>query len=124
MNWGNEMKLQKNNFLHFFRYKVLVASIAALSTTLVTTSVSQASDIDIYQDAKSGDITLMFLIDVSGSMDEKDGTGKMRIDRVKEAMEALLNGNNKLADDKIIGLSTLGALKWSGYNSSNNLSSI
>ena len=114
------MKDPNKNFLSSCRYKVLAASIAALSTTLTTTSVTQASDIEIYQDAKSGDITLMFLIDVSGSMDEKDGTGKMRITRVKDAMEALLNGTNKISDDKIIGLSTLGALKWTGYNSSNN----
>lgn len=98
----------------------MATSIAAISTMLVSTSVTQASDIEIYQDAKSGDITLMFLIDVSGSMDEKDGTGKTRITRVKDAMDALLNGTDKISDDKIIGLSTLGALKWANYNSSNN----
>ena len=50
------MKKQTLNFLASCRYKVLVASITACTTTLVATSVSQASDIDIYQDAKSGDV--------------------------------------------------------------------
>ncbi len=111
------MKKQKKNFLNLYRYKVLAASIAAISTVLVTTSVTQASDIEIYQDAKSGDITLMFMLDVSGSMtgnSSYDGTGQTRIARLKTAMDDLLNGNaskgiTKLADDKIIGLSTLGS---------------
>ncbi|WP_180013463.1 PilC/PilY family type IV pilus protein [Acinetobacter sp. YH16031] len=111
------MKQLKNNFLSSCRYKVLAASVAAFSTVLVTTSVTQASDIEIYQDAKSGDITLMFMLDVSGSMtgnSSYDGTGQTRIARLKTAMDDLLNGNaskgiTKLADDKIIGLSTLGS---------------
>ncbi|WP_180126907.1 MULTISPECIES: PilC/PilY family type IV pilus protein [unclassified Acinetobacter] len=109
------MKKQTKNFINSCRHKVLVASMAAFSTGLVTTSVSQASDIDIYQDAKSGDITLMFMLDVSGSMTGSgsyDGTGKTRIARLKTAMDNLLNGTatiDKLGDDKIIGLSTLGS---------------
>ena len=111
------MKQQIHNFLGSCRYKVLAASVAAVSTALITTSVTQASDIEIYQDAKSGDITLMFMLDVSGSMtgnSSYDGTGQTRIARLKTAMDDLLNGNaskgiTKLADDKIIGLSTLGS---------------
>ncbi|TQR63471.1 PilC/PilY family type IV pilus protein [Acinetobacter sp. RF14B] len=113
------MKPLKNNFLSSYGYKVLVASITTLSTVVITTSVTQASDIDIYQDAKSGDVTLMFMLDVSGSMTGSgsyDGTGQARITRLKTAMNDLLNGNaskgiTKLADDKIIGLSTLGSPK-------------
>lgn len=62
------MKQLKNNFLSLYGYKVLAASVAAVSTALITTSVTQASDIEIYQDAKSGDVTLMFMLDISGSM--------------------------------------------------------
>lgn len=62
------MKKQKLNFLTSYRYKVLAASVTACMTALVATSVSQASDIDIYQNAKSGDVTLMFTLDISGSM--------------------------------------------------------
>lgn len=50
------------------RHKLLATSIAAFCTSVIATSVTQASDIDIYQEAKSGDITLMFLLDLSGSM--------------------------------------------------------
>ena len=112
------MKQQIHNFLGSCRYKVLVASIAAFSTALVTTSVTQASDIEIYQDAKSGDITLMFMIDVSTSMNNSDtGQTGSRWARVQVAMRDLLSGNpskgvEKLSDDKIIGLSTLGAVSF------------
>lgn len=109
------MKQLKNNFLSSCRYKVLAASVAALSTALITTSVTQASDIEIYQDAKSGDVTLMFMLDISGSMDNTDsGQSGSRMSRLKTAMIDLLQGNNtkgitKISDDKIVGLSTLGA---------------
>lgn len=116
------MKQQIHNFLGSCRYKVLAASVAAVSTALITTSVTQASDIEIYQDAKSGDVTLMFMLDISGSMTNKDGTTTSRMDKVKVAMRDLLNGNTskgitRLGDDKIIGLSTLGArLNNTDYN--------
>ena len=101
----------------FYRQKLLAMSIAGLCTGVVSTSVTQASDIDIYQEAKSGEITLMFMLDISGSMggsSSYDGTGQERITRLKTAMQDLLNGNttkkiSKLSDDKVIGLSTLGA---------------
>ncbi|WP_368570964.1 pilus assembly protein PilY [Acinetobacter haemolyticus] len=48
--------------------KLLATSMAAVFTSLIVSSVSQASDIDIYQEAKAGDISLMFLLDISGSM--------------------------------------------------------
>lgn len=45
-------------------------ALSALITSLICGSLpmAQASDIDIYQEAKSGDVTLMFVIDISGSM--------------------------------------------------------
>lgn len=106
------MKNPNKNFLSSCRYKVLTASIAAMSTLIITSSVVQASDIDIYQDAKSGDITLMFMLDISTSMNEKDGQTNSRWQRIQNAMKDLLNGSStvtKLTDDKIIGLSTIGA---------------
>lgn len=159
------MKQLKNNFLSLYGYKVLVASMTALSTVLITTSVTQASDIEIYQDAKSGDVTLMFMLDISGSMSryngntagyacdlpsgvsEKSSNGRGtateaqftggpeyirawcnatdnkkyydRITRVKDGMMDLLYGNpskgiSRISDDKVIGLSTLGAYS-NGY---------
>lgn len=161
------MELQENNFLRSARYKVLAASLAALSTALLATSITQASDIEIYQDAKSGDITLMFMLDISGSMsryngntagyacdlpsgvNEKSSNGRGtateaqftggpqyirawcngtdnkkyydRITRVKDGMMDLLYGNpsksvTRITDDKIIGLSTLGAYTTTNHD--------
>ncbi|WP_104490276.1 PilC/PilY family type IV pilus protein [Acinetobacter indicus] len=105
------MKQQIHNFLGSCRYKVLAASVAAVSTALITTSVTQASDIEIYQDAKSGTVTLMFVLDISGSMvDNKDGFTQNRMERVKVAMKDVLLGSStvkKIDDDKVVGLSTL-----------------
>ena len=119
------MKTSNKKFLSSCRYKILATSIAAISTMLVSTSVTQASDIEIYQDAKSGDITLMFMLDVSTSMNDKDGQTQTRWQRVQIAMRDLLNGNTskgitKISDDKIIGLSTLGAIS---FNNQGNLNS-
>lgn len=122
------MKKQTKNFINSCRYKVLTASIAAISTLLITSSVVQASDIDIYQDAKSGDITLMFMLDVSTSMNEKDGQTQTRWQRVQVAMRDLLSGNTakgveRIGDDKIIGLSTLGAISFNNKGDLNSGSS-
>lgn len=51
-----------------YRRHVLATSISAISTLLVASSVAQASDIEIYQAAKSGTVTLMMVLDTSGSM--------------------------------------------------------
>ena len=48
---------------------VLSTAVSALMTMMVCSSVSRASDIEIYQNAKPSTITLMMLIDISGSMD-------------------------------------------------------
>ncbi|MGS0706557.1 pilus assembly protein PilY [Acinetobacter sp. ANC 3781] len=140
------------------RHKLFAASIAAFCTSMIATSVTQASDIDIYQEAKSGTITLMFMLDISGSMSRYNGdtagygcdlpnkitdkgrnrateqpiTGGPkyvrawclgsdgikyydRITRLKDGMMDLLYGNStkgitRITDDKVLGLSTLGAV--------------
>lgn len=80
-----------------YRRHVLATSIAAASTLLVMSSVTSASDIDIYQQAKSGQITLMFMLDISGSMGGNsgyiDGESTDRMTRLKTAMLDLLQGN-------------------------------
>lgn len=49
--------------------KLLVVSLSAIMTATVSISTfTNASDIDIYQQARSGDISLMMLFDISGSM--------------------------------------------------------
>ena len=59
---NNKMKFKK------FSQNVLATTITALCTGLIISSTVQASDIDIYQQAKSGTISLMMMLDVSGSM--------------------------------------------------------
>ncbi len=54
---------------------ILSTAVSALMTMMVCSSVSQASDIDIYQNAQPTTITLMMLIDISGSMDYKSHGG-------------------------------------------------
>jgi type IV pilus assembly protein PilY1 len=48
---------------------ILSTAVSALMTMMVCSSVSRASDIEIYQSAKPSTVTLMMLIDISGSMD-------------------------------------------------------
>lgn len=112
----------KNNYIALSGKKVLISAIAAAITTIMATGITQASDIDLYQSAKSGDTTLMFMLDISASMTNRDGGTTTRMQRVKSAMLDLLQGNAangvaQLTDDKIIGLSTLGVYSGSlAYN--------
>lgn len=150
--------MKQNRKTTFYRQKLLAMSIAGLFTGVVSTSVTQASDIDIYQEAKSGEISLMFMLDISGSMSRYNGNtsgygcdlpsgvsdrGRSqateqpisggpkyvrswclgsngtkyydRITRLKDGMMDLLYGNSakgitRITDDKVLGLSTLGAV--------------
>ena len=53
--------------------KVLAVSISAMMTSLMLgVTATKASDIEIYQEARSGNISLMFVLDISGSMDYHD----------------------------------------------------
>ena len=53
--------------------KALAMSLSALMTGFVfSATASYASDIEIYQQARSGNISLMFVLDISGSMDYHD----------------------------------------------------
>ena len=117
---------KKNDFIKSFSKSVLVTSLSAVFTSMVLSSAVQASDIEIYQQAQAGDVTLMFLLDVSGSMNAGDsGASGTRIARVRAAMLDLLQGNTvtgvaRLEDDKVIGLSTLGYVHPNGGNTAWN----
>lgn len=67
--------MQKEFGFKLYRQKLLTTGITALCTGVVSTSVTQASDIDIYQEAQSGSITLMFMLDTSSSMDSSSSNG-------------------------------------------------
>lgn len=90
-------KIAKPMMKKSYRPNLLATSIAAVCTVMIASSVTQASDIDIYQQAKSGQITLMFMLDISGSMGGNsgsiDGESTDRMTRLKTAMLDLLQGN-------------------------------
>lgn len=69
--------IKQVNLKKSYRQKILATCIAAIYTGLIAISVAQASDIDIYQEAKSGEITLMMMMDISTSM---NGAGTARTD--------------------------------------------
>lgn len=142
-----------------FNLKKLVLSISSVMALGIASVLptSQASDIEIYKAPEQGDIMLMFMLDVSGSMTAEhshtqtsleacelsvnsvrdvrsmvetriaggpsyrrqwcqEGTTRHydRITRLKDAMIDVLYGNpaegiTRIDDEKIIGLSTLGA---------------
>lgn len=62
------MKTIQNKTQISYRRKLLAVSITALSTMMIANTTTRASDIEIYQQARSGNITLMMLFDISGSM--------------------------------------------------------
>lgn len=66
-----KIKKMKLDLFQRFQAKFLTLCVSAISTGLVLSSVAQASDIDVYQEAKSGDITLVLMLDISGSMDSR-----------------------------------------------------
>lgn len=59
------MRIDNKETLKEFSRNLLATTITALCTGLVVSSTVQASDIDIYQEAKSGEITLMLMLDIS-----------------------------------------------------------
>ncbi len=100
-----------------FKKPIVTAWVAGL-TTLICGAVS-ASDIELYKPAQTSKTTLMFMLDVSGSMaycdnrastDYKCQSGDIsRLDNLKAGMKDLLNGNlakniQKLDDDLYVGL--------------------
>lgn len=87
--------------------KKLVVACQAATFTLVTSVAvtTQASDIELYKAPQTSQTTLMFMLDVSGSMDGS------RIRDLKKGMTTLLQGNSTAGiaplDDKlVVGLST------------------
>lgn len=74
------MKNMKPNNLKQYAHpakKALVVSLSAVMTAMVCSSTTAyASDIEIYQEARSGNISLMFVLDISGSMADFDINGR------------------------------------------------
>ncbi|QXB86457.1 pilus assembly protein [Acinetobacter lwoffii] len=66
---------------------ILSTAVSALMTMMVCSSVSRASDIEIYQNAKPSTITLMMLIDISGSMDYMSYGGQSACDAPNQSVK-------------------------------------
>ena len=89
------------------KYKKLVVAIqSATMTSLICSALpSHASDIELYKSPQATQTTLMFMMDVSGSMGDEN-----RIDNLKRGMIKLLqgdaeNGIEPLPDRLVVGLS-------------------
>ncbi|WP_130803485.1 PilC/PilY family type IV pilus protein [Acinetobacter ihumii] len=85
-------KLNYKIKLQSYCKNVAVISLSALCSGLLITSSTQASDIDIYQQAKSGTISLMMLLDISGSMGYPQQVGNSSSCDVPDG--ATINGNS------------------------------
>ena len=94
--------------------KKLVVACQAATFTLVTSVAvtTQASDIELYKAPQTSQTTLMFMLDVSGSMNpgSNDYT-ENRLKSLKDGMTTLLQGDSSkgiapLDDKLVVGLST------------------
>lgn len=105
-----KLLIQLKQTLHRFQQGI-AAFLSGAMTLLLCLAIpaTQASDIEIYKKATAGTVTIMFMLDNSGSMGSTDSTGLTRLERVRQGMiEALAGGDgtSKIDDDKVIGLST------------------
>ncbi|WP_434057113.1 VWA domain-containing protein [Acinetobacter silvestris] len=78
---------------------------AFVGTTLIASSVVQASDLQIYANPTAGKKTIVMMLDTSGSMGGGDsGQTGSRITRLKNGMNAFLDSNNPTLKDVRVGL--------------------
>jgi len=77
-----------------FAFAALIGAVAGLPVTI------HADDTDIYltTGAVTGDVqaNVLFVLDTSGSMKNKDGTGITRLDRMKQALHEILDSVSNL----------------------------
>lgn len=93
--------------------KIIVVIQTAIMTSLVCSALpSYASDIELYKAPQSSETTLMFMLDVSGSMNPGSNSyGENRLKSLKDGMTTLLQGDSSkgispLPDNLVVGLST------------------
>lgn len=116
--WGFKMKTKYK--------KIVIAVETGVITSLICSALpSYASDVELYKAPQSSETTIMFMMDVSGSMNFCDngsstpsaslctGSRKTRLDLLKEGMTNLLLGNiekgiEPLPDKLFVGLSEFG----------------
>ncbi|WP_425353191.1 pilus assembly protein PilY [Acinetobacter guillouiae] len=104
-----KMKKQNNWFIPKLKYTQLSRGISFaagfVGTTLIASSVVQASDLQIYATPTAGKKTIVMMLDTSGSMDGTDSgqTGK-RITRLQNGMYNFLDSPNPIFKDVSVGL--------------------
>lgn len=78
---------------------------AFTGTLLVTSSVVQASDLQIYAVPTAGKKTIVMMLDTSGSMNPNQNSySEDRLASLKTGMNAFLNSNNPILDEVRVGL--------------------
>lgn len=93
------------------KFNIGVLSAALTAFMCASLSPSYAADIEIYKvpEDSVGSTTLMMMLDLSGSMTDKDNVGISRIQRLKNGLIDVLQGTatTPKVDDKIVmGLAT------------------
>ncbi|MFW1981486.1 vWA domain-containing protein, partial [Acinetobacter baumannii] len=77
-------------------------------TWLMTSSVVQARDLQIYASPTAGKKTIVMMLDTSGSM-TNNSYGENRLDMLKNGMNAFLASNNPVLNDTRVGLGNFSA---------------
>ena len=89
-----------------------VVLIAALYTLLGGSNLLLADDTEVFFGAQTAQSTsypnVLFILDTSGSMSSQDGTGMTRLDRMKNAVETILDTATNI---------NVGLMRYNGYNS-------
>lgn len=82
-----------------------VFSVFFTGTLLITSSVVQATDLQIYAKPSAGKKTIVMMLDTSGSMGDSDtGQTGSRLTRLKTGMNTFLASNNPVLTDVRVGL--------------------
>ena len=104
---GNIMKLKLKNFKPNNLWYA-VCSSSMIFTWLMTSSVVQASDLQIYASPTAGKKTIVMMLDTSGSM-TNNSYGENRLAMLKNGMNAFLASNNPVLNDTRVGLGNFSA---------------
>ncbi|XZT31877.1 PilC/PilY family type IV pilus protein [Acinetobacter baumannii] len=104
---GNIVKLKLKNFKPNNLWYAICSSSVAF-TWLMTSSVVQASDLQIYAAPTAGKKTIVMMLDTSGSM-TNNSYGENRLAMLKNGMNAFLASNNPVLNDTRVGLGNFSA---------------
>lgn len=88
------------------KYKKWVVTIqSAMMTSLICSALpSHASDIELYKGPQATQTTLMFMMDVSGSMSDEDRIGNLKRGMIKLLQGDVTDGIEPLPDRLVTGL--------------------